>query len=108
MQCRARIGSDGGQQAQRVIGEDALLRGALHADHTDGALARFDRHAQIRKRFLAHKCCADLRPAFIEILIDEQRLAGLDDLAGQPFAEGKRFERLAKLIWEVDQIRLRD
>ncbi len=103
---RARVRRDRGQQAQIVVVEHALLRRALHAQHADGLPARLDRYTQIRKRLPAHQCGAKLLAAFLNILVDQQRFAGLDDLAREPLAQFQRIERLADLIREADEIRL--
>src|SRR6185503_7049656 len=68
--------------------------------------ARFDWHAQKRKRLFTHQCCAQLRAAFLDIFVYEQWLARLDDLAGESLAHFQRIKRLSDLIWEVNKIRL--
>ena len=103
MQGGTGIGGNGGEQAERVIGEYVLPRGALHADHAHGALHCLDRNAKIGQGILADGGGADLSAPFCHVLIDEQRLASLYDLACQSFAESERREGFAKLIGEMDQ-----
>ncbi len=65
-----------------------------------------DRHAEIGKRLHADAHDADLLVLFVDVLVDQQRLACLEDLACQAFAESERGKRFAGLIGEVDQVRL--
>jgi hypothetical protein len=69
---------------------------ALHADRALGRPADHDRHAQIGAR-----APADPGTDEIGFLVDDQRLARLDDLAGQALARLLRHELVAVLVREL-------
>ena len=80
---------------------------ALHADHAEAGSADGNRHAQVRQRLLADDPRAELQAAPVDLLIDDQRLARLDDPAGEPCAVLQRCDFLAVLVREVDDARAR-
>src|SRR5690606_28348142 len=69
-----------------------------------GLVTGQDRYSQVGGRLLADVLDAELHMASGEVLIDEERLARLNDLGGQPFAEGDGLEVVTVGVGEVDQV----
>ena len=61
-----------------------------------------DRHAQVRQRLPADDLGAELEAAPVGLAVDDERLAGLDDPAGQALAVLERLDVVAVLVGEVD------
>ena len=90
MEGHADGGGDGGEQALIGFSEAAFLIGGLHADDADDLSAGGDGHAEVGSGLAAHLLDAQLGAVAVHILVDEQRLAGADDLRSEPDAEGPR------------------
>ena len=83
---RAGIGRNGADQAHILFLEALLLLGALHAQHTDGALAHLNGHAQIRERLVPNAGCAQARRTFFYIPVQQDGLTRFNDLACETLA----------------------
>ena len=102
LQRDADVGGDRRQQALIVRAVDAFLVRALHADHAQARATHRNGHAKVRQRLFADDLGAQLESAPVGLVVDDQRLARLDDPAGEPFAERDRLEVVAVLVREVD------
>ena len=93
---------DGRQQTLIGFGEAAFLIGGLHADDADDLAARGNRHSEVRGRTDGRSARCPPGTAAIHVLVDEQGLAGADDLRSEAGAEGARLRLLAEGVGEVE------
>ena len=90
MEGHANRGGNGGEQPLIGFGEAAFLIGGLNADDADDLAAGRNRHAKVRSGIAAHLFNAQPGAVTVHVFIDEQRLAGADDLRSEPGAERAR------------------
>jgi hypothetical protein len=74
----------------------------LHADHTNGLATDRNRHTQEGARLLPENRHTQLFATMVNIFVDQQGLARLDDLAAQALTKRQRLQMLAIFVWEVD------
>src|SRR6185437_3286760 len=89
-------GSDGGKETLIGFGKAAFLVGGLNTDHADGLAAGGNWNAEVGRSSPADLLNAE-RGAFpVHFLVDEQRLAGADNLRSEPGAEWPGWRILAE------------
>ena len=74
----------------------------MDADHSDHFAARRNGDAEVRSGGPSHRLDADLGAVAFHIFVDQQWLAGADDLRGQAPTEGSRFGLFAVGIGELE------
>src|SRR6185437_12233575 len=96
----------GGHRREQALvgrGEAAFLARALHADHADRLAAHRDRYAEVRLGMHTDLRRADRLRGVVDGMVQQQRLAGLDDLASEAFAGCERREVVAVRVWKADR-----
>jgi hypothetical protein len=101
----AHVGRDRGEQPLVALREPPLDLGALHAQHADDLAAGRDRHPQVGLRGAARPLDLELLAPPPDVLVDQERLAGLDDARGHPGPERDGLEGVAVAVLEVNRLR---
>ena len=102
MQRHRDVSGDRGQQALVIGAIKTFDLRALDADHAHTRVAHADWNAQIRECLFANHFGAELEASPVRLAVDDERLARLDDPAGQALAVLERLELVAILVGEVD------
>ena len=77
---------------------------ALHADDTHCAPLGCDGNTQVRRNPRAHPGCTYGLGSGVDGLVEQQRLAGLDDLPGQAGAQRQCGKIITVYIGEADEL----
>ena len=77
----------------------------MHADHAFGPAVHLYRHTQVRPGLLADATGTHRLGLAVQVAIEQQRLPGVDDPAGEPLAAPPRSADVAVPIRKVDHVR---
>ena len=96
------VGCDGAQQMLVGLVEPALRLGALHADDANRLASHHDGDAEIGLGEDTDALHADRNRGFVQAHVDQQRLRGLENLAGEALTDRHGRKLVAVHIREED------